>query len=164
MDRNASCPVEFAIVISYVSASYSGIGPDQNDGHFVDYFIKCIFFNENLWIFSKFCFWRPTWHVRIGPCNGFPLSRRQAMKWTNDENDSHVHGLLNTCVTGPRWVIRRYGNGLKNLLYLPCIVEKSRNHFSNRNNVSNVFKCKSINTALFEVTELIGPPLRRIWQ
>ena len=78
--------------------------PRQNGCHFPDDSFKCIFLNENVWIYSKFSLK----FVPNGSINNIP-TLVQIMAWRRPgdkplSESTMVSLPMHTCVTRPQWV------------------------------------------------------------
>ena len=82
----------------------NSLRPRQNGRHFADDIFKCIFFNENVWIFIKISLK----FVPRGPINNIPaLVQIMAWRRPGDKPLSEtmmVRSLTHICVTRPQWV------------------------------------------------------------
>ena len=83
---------------------FNTLRPRQNGRHFADAIFKCIFFNENIWIFIKISLK----FVPRGPINNIP-SLVQIMAWRRPGDKPLSEPMMvslptHICVTRPQWV------------------------------------------------------------
>ena len=100
--------IEFSIWVSGL-AIINTLRPRQNGRHFPDDILKCIFLNENVWIWIEISLN----FVPKDPINNIP-ALVQIMAWRRQGNKPlsepmMVRLLTHICVTRPQWV--NAGNG-----------------------------------------------------
>ena len=87
-----------------LSLQLSTLRPRQDGHYFADDVLKCIFFNENVWISLKI----PLMFVPWGPLNNVPaLVQIMAWHWPGDKPSSELMLVFvptHICITLPQWV------------------------------------------------------------
>ena len=102
--RRQSLKAKYQSII--IETDINTLRPRQNDRHFPDDILKCMFLNENIWILLK-CLVKFVPNVAIDNI----LSLVQIMAWRRPGSKPlsetiMVNSLTHKCVTRPQWVKR----------------------------------------------------------